>query len=239
MKIGLLTVAYNEGRMMPKFLSHLPKWINTTVVLVSNTPWFGKAELPDNTDITAEKMGADVIVHDWDSEEEQRNAGLDYLNDCDWVIVLDPDEFLDNSNWKKLRGLIDQNPENNAFVVDHQKVYWKDGWHAVPDRDYQQLILVRPNRVRFVDKRVIDSSFAIAPVFIHHFSWAKTDAECWSKISHYAHAKDFDIEKWFNEVWLKWTPEMQDVHPTTPETLHRFQKAKLPTELERLDLWAR
>lgn len=238
MKIGLLTVAYNEARLMPKFLTHLPKWIDEVVVLVSDKPWFGEHELPDSTDMIAEKLGATVIVHNWDNEQDQRNAGVEYLNDCDWIIVLDPDEFLDNANWKKLHSLIEQNSENDAFVVDHQRVYWKDGWKAVPDRDYQQLILIKPG-VRFVDKRVVGSSYATAPVFIHHFSWAKTDAECWSKISHYAHAKDFDIEKWFNEVWLKWTPESIDVHPTTPDTLHRFKKATLPTELERLDLWPR
>jgi predicted transcriptional regulator YdeE len=68
-------------------------------------------------------------------------------------------------------------------------------------------------------------------------SWVKTDEEVWNKISHYAHAEDFDIKAWYENVWLKWKPGMQDVHPTTPETLHNLIPAKLPPELEKLNLW--
>ena len=235
-RVGLVTIAYREGRLIYPFLNHIPTWVDETLVLVSEKPWFGK-ELPDDgTIVKARKCGATVIEYPWESEEAQRNAGQEYFTGYDWVIVLDPDEFLDNNNWDNLKALIDSAPQNDAFVVDHQRVYWKDGWHATPDRDYQQLILVRPG-VRFIDKRVVGSSYAVAPVVIHHFSWSKTDDEVWNKISHYAHANDFDIEHWYEEVWKPWKPGDTDVHPTSPETLHEFERAVLPPELEKLELW--
>ncbi len=236
MRVGLATIVYREGRLITPFLNHIPKWVDETVVLASEKPWFGK-ELPDDgTLLKARKAGATVIEHNWRTEEDQRNAGQEYFTGYDWVIILDPDEFLDNNNWANLKDLIDSNPQNDAFVVDHQKVYWKDGWKATPDRDYQQLILVRPG-IRFVDKRVVGSSYAVAPIHINHFSWAKTDDEVWNKISHYAHANDFNTEHWYETVWKLWKPGDEDVHPTSPDTLHQFERAQLPEELERLGLW--
>lgn len=240
MKVGLVTVAYNEERFIEPFLKHIPDWVDEKLVLVSSTPWQGEPELPDATDIIAEKMGATVIVHDWASEEEQRNAGQDYFHDYDWIIILDPDEFLDKKGWSELYEFlqpIQGIPYDEAYCVENQKVYWKDGWYATPDRDYKQLALVRPT-VRFVDKRVVDRwQGGFIPVTIHHFSWARTDKEVWSKISHYAHAKDFDIKDWYDNVWLKWEPGMEDVHPTSPDTLHKLIPAELPAEIEELELW--
>lgn len=234
MKLATLAVAYNEQRLIEKHLKHIPEWIDKKLVLVSAVPWHGDYELPDNTDKLASKY-ADVIVYPWENEAEQRNAGLDYLSDYDWVIILDPDEFLDNTGWENLREYL-KYTDHEALVCDYQLTYWKDGYVADPPRDYQMLIAVKPS-VRFAEKRVVDTGYGVAPVKVHHFSWARTDDEVWSKITHYEHSKDFDTLRWFNEVWMNWKLGVKDVHPTTPDTLHDFKKAKLPKELERLDLW--
>lgn len=234
MKIALMTICYRESRLIKKFLNHIPSWVDKKLVLVSEKPWFGD-ELPDDGTAKLAEGLADVIVYPWETEEEQRNAGLEYLSDYDWVIVLDPDEFLDNENWEALKDCLEL-ADAKALVVSHQLTYWKDGYVADPPRDYQMLIAVRPG-VRFVDKRVVNTGYQEIPVFLHHMSWAKTDKEVWDKITHYAHANDFDTEEWFEDVWKKWKPGMKDVHPTTPETLHNLIPAKLPPELDKLQLW--
>jgi glycosyltransferase involved in cell wall biosynthesis len=224
--------------MIKPFLSHIPSWVDEVLVLVSAKPWFGEYELPDKTDEIAREMGASVIVHDWTTEEEQRNAGQEYFSDKDWIIVLDPDEFLDDDSWDKLKGSLKKYEEARiqAFIVRGQYTYWKNGYVASPAIDYPMLIGVKPE-VRFVDKRVVGSPYAQSDIWLHHFSWAKTDKEVWSKISHYAHANDFDIKDWYENVWLKWKPGIKDVHPTSPQTLHELIPAKLPSELEKLELW--
>lgn len=237
MKVGLATVAYHESRFITPFLKHIPAWVDEKLVLLSSKPWEGEPEPgEDPTEKLAMLAGAHVLVNDWSSEEEQRNAGQDWFFDMDWVIWLDPDEFLSNEGWDKLKAELEETTAD-ALVVEGQYTYWKKGYVAHPHRDYQQLIATKPS-VRFVDKRVVDSAWRIAyGVWIHHFSWARTDAECWRKISHYAHAKDFDIKRWYDNVWLKWRPGKQDVHPVTPSTLHDMVPAKLPRELEALNLW--
>jgi len=233
MEYGLITVAYREERFIKKFLRHVPRWVDRKLVLISEKPWHGKSVPNDGTQDQAK--GGIPIVSTWSSEEDQRNTGLSMLEDCDWVIVLDPDEFLSSEDWNKLKDFLDET-DADAVVAEGQYTYWKDGWVADPPKDYQMLIAVRPH-VKFVDKRVVNTGYVEAPVWVHHFSWARTDKEVWNKISHYAHAEDFDIKKWYKEVWKKWKPGMQDVHPTTPDTLHDFKKAKLPPEIERLKLW--
>lgn len=237
MKYGLITVAYRERRLIGKFLGHVPKWVTKKISLVSTRPWFGEDVPDDGTARAASKYGAIPIMSAWTTEEQQRNTGVSMLEDQDWVIVLDPDEFLSDTHWDRLKEFL-ETTRADAVVCEGQYTYWKDGWVADPPRDYQMLIAVRPH-VRFVDKRVVNTNYVVAPVWVHHFSWARTNGEVWDKVTHYAHAEDFNTERWFRNVWKKWKPGMTDVHPTTPETLHELKRADLPPELEKLDLWPR
>jgi len=237
MKLAIATVAYKEERFIPKFIQHYQDKVDEILVLSSTKPWNGEADVHDKTGTIARSLGATVIEYDWETEHDQRNAGLEYLCDYDWIIVVDPDEYFDNDNWNNLISYLEET-EDEAVIVEGQYTYWKNGYVADPPRDYQQLVAVRPN-IRFVDKRVVGSPYGTAPVWLHHFSWARTDDECWRKISHYAHAKDFNIKDWFNRIWLNWTPDMKDVHPVSPDTLHNLVPAKLPKEIEELDLWPR
>lgn len=236
MRLAISTIAYHEERFIPKFIQHYQNKVNEIVVLASTKPWNGEHEDNDHTPAIARSLGATVIEHDWSSEEEQRNAGQEYLSDYDWVIVLDPDEYIDDVTWGKLLNHL-ETAEAEALIVGGQYTMWKSGYVADPPKDYPMLIAAKPT-VRFVDKRVVGSPYAQLPdVWLYHFSWAKTDDEVWRKISHYAHASDFDIKDWFENVWKKWKPGMTDVHPVSPETLHKLVPATLPKEIEKLELW--
>lgn len=238
MKAGLVTLAYFEPRFIKPFLEHLPEWVENRIVLNSSRPWFGEPEEgEDKTAELAEQAGARVITGSWPNEQAQRNLGQAMHEDMDWVVVMDPDEFLDKEGWHNLREFL-KTTDAEAVVVQGQYTYWKDGWVADPPKDYKMLIAARPH-VHFVDKRVVGVPYVVAPVWLHHFSWARTTEEVRRKIKHYAHAQDFDTERWYREVWEKWQPGDKDVHPTTPETLHDLIPAQLPPELEALRLWPR
>lgn len=234
MRVGLVTVAYHEPRFIEKFLQHIPDWVEDKIVLNSAKPWFGE-ELGEDKTAQLARPYATVIRRHWKSEEDQRNTGQSLHSDKDWVLILDPDEFLDNHAWDQLHKYLKQT-DSDAVVVEGQYTMWKNGYVADPPRDYQMLIAARPS-VKFVDKRVVGSAYSVAPIWLYHFSWAKTDEEVWNKISHYAHAKDFNIKDWYENVWKRWQPGDMDVHPTTPETLHDFKRVILPPEIEELGLW--
>ena len=234
MTFGSVAIAYEEERIIEKHLQHLPDWIVEKVLLQSIEPWSGGNPSSPLTAELAEPY-ARVVRSQWQTEEAQRNTGQQLHADKDWVIILDPDEFLDNDNWDKLKKFL-ETTDADAVVVEGQYTYWKDGWVATPPKDYQMLIAAKPH-VQFVDKRVVGTGYTVAPVWLHHFSWAKTDEEVLRKITTYAHNTDFDTMQWYNTVWLNWKPGDKNVHPTTPSTLEDFKRAVLPPEIERLDLW--
>lgn len=235
MRVASVATVFNEERFLLKHLQHMPDWVEEQVVLLSAKPWYGTNDEPDKSEEQAREHGATVIKYEWPNEMEQRNAGQDYLSDYDWILNLEPDEFLDDENWKRLKEFIDSTPTLNAYTCFQQQIYWGKGFAADPPEDFVPIILTRPS-VRFVDKRVISSMWDRIPeLILHHFAWARTDAEIWKKISHYSHAVDFDIDKWYKEVWL--ARRTENTHPTTPSAIPRLIKAKLPPEIEKLKLW--
>lgn len=233
MKIATSTICYRERRFIEPFLKHIPDWVDKKLVLASTKPWQGEEEPDDGTADKARELGAEVIEYYWPTEEEQRNAGQEYLSDYDWIIVLDPDEYFADIDWEILHDYIKLNPQSYAQVCSVQTTYWKTGFKIDPPEEYRQIILVKP-QVKFVDKRVVDQPWSVAPVNLHHMSWARTDKECLSKISHYAHAHEL-LPNWYEDVWL--ADKRDNVHPLTPEALKKVVPAKLPKELERLNLW--
>lgn len=235
MRLACVTVAYCEERFIAPFIQVMQDRVEEIVVLNSSKPWQGKHVETDNTAAIAGSLGATVIVDAWETEEAQRNAGQEYCADFDWIIVLDPDEFILEADWVKLIHFLEVAPLP-AYVANLQHTYWKRGFVIDPPEDYKQIIAVRPE-VRFADKRVVDSPWGYAPAELHHFSWARTDAECWRKITSYAHANEFDGLRWFSETWMDWTQDMRDLHPLSPEALKEAIRVELPEELRRLELW--
>lgn len=231
MRVGLYTICYNEQRFIGPFLDHIPEWVDEKIVLVSTLPWQGEPDEQDQTAEIARSKGATVVENAWIDEAEQRNTGMSMLVDCDWVIVMDPDELLSKKEWEKLRVFCEV-ATARAYVVEKQRVFYKNK-EVYPCHDYQQIILVRPG-VEFVEKRNVNCHYDVAPIELLHFSWARTNKEVWSKISHYSHANEMDIEGWYKNVWL--AGKTEDLHPNTPEALKALIDAKLPPELDKLGL---
>lgn len=234
MRIASVCCVYNEAHYLPKHLRHMPDWVEEQVVLLSAKPWYGK-ELPDDGSAKlAKEAGATVLKYPWKDEVIQRNAGQAYLSGYDWILNLEPDEFLSDSDWQKLYEFL-QTADKPAYAIK-QRVFWGKGFESDPPEDFVPIIATRPT-VKFVEKRNVDSQWAVLPedIKLLHFAWARTDDEIWKKISHYSHAVDFDIDKWFKEVWL--ARKTENVHPTTPEAIPRLIKAVLPPEIEELNIW--
>lgn len=232
MRVASVCNAYNEERFIAPHLDHLPDWVEEKLVLVSSRPWYGDDV---DQDLTYEKADsqATVLRYPWKNESEQRNAGQAYLYDYDWILNLEPDEFFSNEDWEKLHKFLETAP-GQAYTVK-QRVFWGKGFESDPSEDFVPIIATRPN-VLFAEKRNVNTRWETIPdITLLHFAWARTDEEIWKKISHYSHAVDFDIDKWYKEVWL--ARKTENVHPTTASAIPKLKKAVLPPEIERLNLW--
>ncbi len=236
MRAGTVAICYNEERFIGPHLNHIP--LGDKLVLVSSKPWHGEPDPPDATEQIVRGRGEHCIVHDWATEADQRNAGQDFYADFDWVLHLDPDEFLLAADWQVLLREL-EHAEGDAYTIERQYTYWRSGYVVRPAEPYRQLVAVRPS-VKFGTCRDTDVGawwqLPSLPVELHHFSWARTDAEVRSKLSHFGHAKELPPD-WYERVWLPWKPESQDLHPAVPHTLKQAFPCELPEELADLDLW--
>ena len=67
----------------------------------------------------------------------------------------------------------------------------------------------------------------------YHLSYARDDDTMRRKFETNSHAKEF-IGDWYEEIWLKWHPDMRDLHPVTPSQYKMATKddfSRLPLQL--------
>lgn len=234
MKVGVLTVAYNEAQFIGACVKQFQKFNMDHLVLVSSEPWNGEHFIPDNTSDIASSLGAEVICGNWASEAHQRNFGLDYFKGYDWVLVVDADEFYTSAGLRELSASLEMDAE--AIVASNMQVYWKDMFHRVtPQQEDNPIVAIRPHQ-HFTNARQAWCDRTDTKATLHHLSYVRDDNNMWKKISSFEHAQDFDIQEWYEEVWLNWTPDATNLHPVNPSQFYQAVRRPLPKEIRDLFL---
>jgi glycosyltransferase involved in cell wall biosynthesis len=240
MKTAICTIAYNEAEWIRACIRQFKPFNMHHLVLVSTKPWNGVPQPDDRTADIAREEGAEVIVGYWKDEAEQRNYGLALLRDYDRVLIVDADELYESSS---IQALIDCNTSCPAIRTDKMWTYWKTPEYRFdpPDR-HEPIVAVDPKRVLFSEHRQIRQFLDYVPEFnqellsvpMHHMSWAKSVAKIAEKIESFSHAADVK-PGWYEDVWLKWTPDMEDIRPYGKE-LSKAIYAPAPAEIHSLFL---
>ena len=218
LKYAAYVIAYNEPRYIIPHLKQYPEWIEKIIVCVSTKPWFGEQsegnlKMMDLLDLHDDPRVVVVKKH-WNKEHDQRNWGAAMLYDYSWAITLDPDEFLTPEGWEKLKYSLDATLGDVA-IAQRMTTYWKD-CHTIWDEKttHRPIIAMKPKKSTFWEKReTIETDRIEVPVEMHHLSWVKSDQEVKEKIANYSHSVDFDINRWYEDVWLKWQPGMFGLMP--------------------------
>ena len=241
-KIVIYTIAYNESEYIQLFIKQWEGLVDRIIVSVSSLPWQGDPSEDDRTAELAKEAGAEVIVGYWKTEAEQRNYGLAYLRDYDYVITLDPDEFFTLED-RKLLIKECQTTEAKHILPKEMVTYWKTLDYIFDPKDkHEPTIAINPKLGRFREHRcpqpfIGDSPFLepqkVLDITCHHLSWVKSDEKVQEKIEHFSHANDV-IPNWYEDVWLKWTPENNMmIRPYGIEkSVSKYQP--LPDELKEL-----
>jgi len=221
MKIAVLIIAYNEERYIGACIKQWEGLVDKVVVLLSAKPWNGVPSEADRTEMIARKMGAEVIIQDWRTEAEQRSWGCARLYDYDFVIINDADEFYTREDRVKIIEHLEKNKNEPCFRCPNMVTYWKTPEYIFdPPDGHKPIIVVNPKKVKFyehrqpmpVEETKLQEYQPIIPVTMHHFSWVRSDKEVKEKIEHYSHA-DIIKPNWYEDVWLKWEPNMDDIRP--------------------------
>lgn len=220
-KFAVCTVAYNESEHIGQCIKNWEGVVDTHLVLVSSRPWNGSPEEDDGTYRIAKNSSAKTILGYWKTEAEQRNFGLAYLYDYDYVFIVDADEFYTKEDQAKMLADISE-PIRKAYRLDKWvpafrankvKTYWKTPEYVYSPGDrHKPVIAVNPKEARFLDMRNLCSfeytgieHMPFVDATMHHMSYAKSDAKVLEKINSFSH---FDIihPGWYDNVWKKWTP---------------------------------
>lgn len=252
MKLAICSIAYNESEIIKAHINNWKGKVDKHLVLVSNLPWNGSPTEYDGTIEIARQAGAEVINRYWETEQEQRNWGLAYLYDYDYILIIDPDEFYTEQDQKillnRLHNPLDHINRSNrripTFTAKEIITYWKTTDYILEPKDLgTPIIAIDPKQVRFSDKRAcrmkssgdgyVDISEPL-DIKIHHISWVKSDKKVKEKIEAYAHANDFNTDWWYENIWLKWTPGCDlKVRPYGVEKSIAIYKP-IPEELSKL-----
>lgn len=233
MKIGVVTIAYNEERFIKACIKQFDNHDVSHLVLVSTKPWHGDSFPQDKTGEYAVEAGANVVEKMWKSEAEQRNYGQRFFEKMgyDWILVVDADEFYEPNDIERLLDFLEIS-NDDALATPNMLVYWKnENYRINPLQTDTPIIAVRP-KLRFSKARQADGHREMVPALLHHMSYVRTDGEMQKKISSFEHATDFDIKDWYDNVWLQWSPDKRNLHPVNPPQFEIAELNPIPTLIQ-------
>jgi len=226
MKIGAVTLAYQDEGIIQGTLKCLQPFVDSHIVVLSEKPYFGKGGEADRTEEIALDLGADVVKGNWSLDHFQRNLGNSLMSDMDWILTFDSDEMMTKEELVNLILFLDKT-EHTAVAVNPE-IYWKTtDYRLRPKPSYMPIIAMKPS-VRFTHIRNIDApTFAIYKGEMHHLSWC-APKDIYKKVTCYAHAPDFDGEEWYMKEYLTW---QEDMTARLPDGEYKAIYEPLPKEL--------
>lgn len=227
MRIAIMVIAYNEEETIGAVLKNWREFHR--LVLISERPWNGKHISHDRTEEIARKHGAETIRLHWPSEEHQRNWGLAYLYEYDYVLIVDSDELY----LQKDKDTILQNLQGeHCYRIPHVITYWKDYDHILdPPDTHEPIVAVNPKKMLFQEARIVVTDWQpVINATMHHLSYAKSDKKMLEKIQTFAHA-DIMRDSWYTTKWK--ADATEDVRPYGCLD-SKVIDASLPDELRQL-----
>jgi len=202
-KFATLTVAYNDEKHIGGMLDTFSEFYN--LVLISK-PWRGEHIKFDRTEEIARKMGAEVILKDFNSQKEQRQFGLDYLKELgyEYVLMIDTDEYFTKEDIEKIIKYVNENPAD-MYSIKTARVYWKSWkWHF---KHSGGNICFKSDSKMFGKREVSkDDKILKLPgdIVFHHFSFERSLIDMLEK----AETREYSrmSYSWLKKYWINWKP---------------------------------
>ena len=239
-KVAATYVVYENSGFLEESVSRIYPLVDKILFLLSTRPWNGK---PDNDllektyrnilDFQDPEKKMEIVSMCWATETEQRNFGIKYLEkqNIAWTWIIDDDEMYNVEQAKKMLDKIKNEKEEIYGYGVSWVIYWKNKEYCI-DSDlttYPTFIYNFDNKVYFIENRMIIvpdmkqyQSVARDDLVCHHYSYIRSDDKMFRKINMFSHKNEIYAE-WYENVWLKWNPEMENLHPMNPFT---FKKTK-------------
>jgi glycosyltransferase involved in cell wall biosynthesis/predicted Zn-dependent protease len=139
-RVSLCMIVKNEEAHLAACLRSVADLVDEMIVVDTGSS--------DRTKDIAARAGAQVLDHVWqDSFAAARNESLRHATG-QWILWLDADEYLDETNRQRLRNLLDHLPDSVVGYLMRQRSPLEGGPHAVAQVDHLRLFPNHP-RIRW------------------------------------------------------------------------------------------
>ncbi len=219
MKVAVMTIAYCEEEFIGAVMRNWLGKVHKHFVFISKKPWHGM-ELPqDKTADIVRLHGGEVVQLPWVSETAQRNWALGHLHEYDYVLIVDADELYTDADTLKILDTLGTNgtefrvDNKNCYRAPEMKTYFKSPDYVLdPPDTHKPSIAIDPKRATYRDCRIPSQDYEIfvPGITLHHLSYLRNDLRLYHKMKQFEHYNQVQ-DSWYEEVWKKWTPEMDNV----------------------------
>jgi len=241
MKFGAIYCLYDDHEYLEESLFPHACNLSKVLFLISDVPWNGEKADNSKTVSRVKKLceknpNFELIEDHWENEIDQRNFGLAffYKKGIDYAFIIDSDEIYRDHHFKNIKKFILKNPEYDAFHIKWNTYWTKNYYRIQPRENYNPVIAVRVSHFLFTiirggitsvirsENSVIKTTGQYNGVLIppeiaicFHLSYARNNEYMKRKLETNSHAGEF-LDGWYENVWLKWTPNMRHLHPVAP-----------------------
>ena len=235
-------MTFEQDKFIMRNLENSYPHVDHIYVMYSKYPWNYNPDAreiyPNTFDLNLIKNSPymdkiTIIEGQWDTDTDQRNACLSTAKEdgVDYLMVHDADEYYFHKDFEQLVQFIKESPNYDVFEI-MVKVFWKSFDNIIINHDGSEVsglnqTIVNLNRIDHYD-HIRDvytmNKITVEGIYCYHGSYVLTNEEVYKKINTWSHNKDFNTEKWYNEVWLRWTEESRNLHPIWPWAWMKAQK---------------
>jgi glycosyltransferase involved in cell wall biosynthesis len=261
---GAVYCLYEDYEYLELSVNSITNYVDKIVFLINDVPFEGlkiddtltkkTIEVAENLKCSNNKI--EIIYGHWTKEPEERNFGLTkfYKEKIDYCIIIDSDEIYHPEHFLNIKKIILNNNNVDAFHIEWNTYWTKDYYCIQPREHFTPIIAVKVKNfvftgIRFGITSVLRTDFAIIQsksnyngmlipynlATCFHLSYARTDQSVKRKLETSPHNPEF-IKDWYNNVWKAWKPNMQNLHPVTPEQYKiavKTQFTQFPSLLEK------
>lgn len=183
-----------------------------------------------------DKYPSKVIIFNgrWNAQLTHVKAGLEYIKnkipDATHCLYIDGDEIYTDKLMSKLINLIKSFKYFQSAIRISYFTYFKTIHYKITPISYPNHLVIFPltNWIEYMDARNVNAiTYDFKDLFYEHPAYVRKDNEK-MRLKIEAHRETEPIiGDWYNNVWLKWTPEMTNFHPTHPEQWEKVEATNL------------
>lgn len=235
MRLGAAIPILNEWRFLPAVAGQLLQIVDKVVLMRGSSSQSG-APVTRLLPIPELDQRIEVLEGNWTNEADTRNAGMNYLQDCDYVFMVDSDEILVDRDLRTLKEMCDSGL--HSAIAVHLFTYWKTPEYRIEPPEDGTIKMVLRGDVRLVGVREIRERFTTADVWCRHLSYVRTDEEAREKMRLSGHAREIRPD-WYEQVWRAWDTNrnLENLHPVHPSAYRRATRIADPELQEALQRW--